>query len=139
MAGRQRDARSSSKAELGDTAAIRAIYGGGGEWREHEPLVDRLRAALFEDFPNVLRESILPDPPIRWPNFEAQIYLKPTAQPKKQRSMSMCGERLDAMEQITQDWLEAGKIESAMALGVLLVFPWDVKAKRGAVSWTCGT
>ena len=118
-----------------DTAAVRAIYAEGGEWGGHQPLVDQLRAALFDDFPNVLRESILPDPPIRGPNCEAQIYLKPTAQPKKQRCMSMCGERLGAMEQITQDWLEAGKIESCNGPWSSPCFPVgrEGKAWRGVV------
>ena len=66
----------------GNAPIVRAIYAEGGEWGEHQPLVDRLRRALFEDFPDVSRESIHPDPPARGPNREAKIFLKPNAQPK---------------------------------------------------------
>ena len=46
-----------------DTVTVRAIYAEGRESGEDQPLVDLLRAALFEDFPTLLRESTLPDPP----------------------------------------------------------------------------
>ena len=92
---------------------IRTIATAEGEWGEHQTLVESLRKALFADYPDVLANEIKPNPPIRGEHCEGGIFLQPDSKPKKQRHMHMNGERLTALEEITDDWLEAQKIEPA--------------------------
>ena len=33
------------------TTTVKTVYAEGGEWGEHQPLVDSLRGKLFADFP----------------------------------------------------------------------------------------
>jgi hypothetical protein len=82
------------------------------EWGEHQALVDELRAKLHEDYDNiVLGEEIFPDPPHRGPHCTAHIFLKPGAQPKKQKQILLQGERRDAMIVIAQNWLNKLRTE----------------------------
>ena len=93
-----------------------------GEWGEHESLVKELREALHSDYDGVVfRNSVFPNPPIRGPHCEAQIFLKPGAQPKKQRAIPLFGERLEAMTEIAHEWLSSQKTEPGRVHGALQV------------------
>ena len=94
-----------------DLVRVRTIVSSEGEWGEHQPLVEGLRKALHQDYPDVLADEIQPNPPVRGDKCEARIYLKEGANPRKMRLMQMNGERRDATEKITDDWLKADKIE----------------------------
>ena len=90
---------------------------------------------MFSDYPDVLADEIKPDPSIRGEHCEGRIFLKPNAKPKKQRHMHMNGERLKAMEEITDDWLKAKKIEPANGPWSSPCFPVERlgKAWRGVI------
>ena len=90
---------------------VRTIVSTDGEWSENQPLVDALRKAIFQDYPDVLTDEIKPNPPVRGDKCEARIYLKEGATPKKMRLMQLNGERREATEKITDDWLKSKKIE----------------------------
>jgi hypothetical protein len=82
------------------------------EWGELQALVDELRAKLHEDYDNVvLGEEIFPNPPHRGPHCTAHIFLKPGAQPKKQKQILLQGERRDALIVIAQNWLNKLRTE----------------------------
>jgi hypothetical protein len=73
------------------------------EWGENQALVDELRAKLHADYDGVvLCDEALPDPPVRGPHCEAQINLKPGAEPKKQKPILLQGERREAMIDIAK-------------------------------------
>ena len=101
------------------------------EWGENQPLVDELRAKLLKDFGGtVLRTEVLTDPPIRGPNCEAKIYLKPGAQPKKQKGILLQGERADAMRDIASEWLQHKKTESGFGPWSSPAFPVKKKSNK---------
>jgi hypothetical protein len=101
----------SEKNEAHEVGVI-STYSEANEWGEFQPLVNELRRKISEDYKDVVfGEEVKPNPPVRGPHCEARIFLKPGAQPKKQRTMQLMGERLEAMEAITKEWLRQGKVE----------------------------
>ena len=83
------------------------------EWGEHQPLVDELRDKLHKDYDGVvLCDEALPDPPDRGPHCTARIFLKPGAEPKKQKQIFLQGERREAVQEIAGNWLKGKRTES---------------------------
>ena len=69
----------------------------------------------------VLREEVIPDPPVRGKYGYAKILLKPDAVPQRQKPFNMHGERNEAMKTITNQWNSAKFIEKP----------------TGPVEWVC--
>jgi hypothetical protein len=57
-------------------------------------------------------------PPVRGPFGEAEIKLKPGAKPVKQRMFHITGERREAWEKLTDEVIQAGKVEPGQG-------PWN--------------
>ena len=69
--------------------------------------IENLSAAIFRDHEGVvLRDDIVPDPPVRGPFGYAYIPLKPDAKPCKQKPFTLHGERQEAYKKVVQGWLE---------------------------------
>ncbi len=93
-----------NKTEEMTVARVITSYSCDSELGEHQTLVDILRDKLHEDYDNiVLMEEIFPDPPLRGPHSTAHIFLKPGAQPKKQKQILLQGERRDSMIEIARN------------------------------------
>ena len=85
------------------------------EWGEHQELVNSLRADILKEFTGTaLAEVFQQDPPVRGKTCAGRITLKAGARAKKQRMMSMQGERLEALKEITKKWLKAKKVTLGM-------------------------
>ena len=67
--------------------------------------------------------------PIRGPNCEAKIHLKMGAEAKAQKQIRLQGERLDAMREIAEGWVEKGRAESCSSNQRHPNFP--IKKKNG--------
>jgi hypothetical protein len=77
------------------------------DWGEHQPLVEEFCAKLHEDYDNiVIGEETFLETPHTCQHCTARIFLKPGAQPKKQKQILLQGERRDAMIEIAQNWFE---------------------------------
>ena len=61
----------------------------------------------------VFRSSVFPDPPVRGLYGYAFIPLKEGAKPTRQKPFFMHGERKEALEKITQEWIDMKFIEPA--------------------------
>jgi hypothetical protein len=59
----------------------------------------------------VLRDEVLPNPPVRGMYGYAYIPLKEDAEAKRQKPFYVHGERQEAMKKITQDWVDKKFIE----------------------------
>jgi hypothetical protein len=102
------------------------------EWGENQALVDELRAKLHADYDGVvLCDEALPDPPVRGPHCEARIYLKPGAEPKKQKPILLQGERREAIIDIAKKWLKGRRTESCEGPWSSPAFPVRKKPKNG--------
>ena len=74
--------------------------------------VEKLNAALFEEFGNTSLSGVCPvNPPVRGPYGEAEIWLKPDAQPVSVPPYRFAGERREAHARLIEEILQAGKIE----------------------------
>ena len=87
-----------------------------------EAWVEEYRKKIHETYDGiVLREEVIPDPPVRGKYGYAKILLKPDAVPQRQKPFSMHGERNEAMKTITKQWESAKFIEKP----------------TGPVEWVC--
>jgi hypothetical protein len=96
----------------------------------------------------VFRSTVYPDPPVRGPYGYAFIPLKEGATPTRQKPFFMHGERKEALEKITQDWINMKFIEPATTKNSEWLsqtfpvpkkspdFPWGVVDMRGPNSQT---
>ncbi|EPS64205.1 hypothetical protein M569_10576 [Genlisea aurea] len=67
-----------------------------------EERVEELRRRIFEDFEGKVLDVQVPrDPPSRGPFGTAHIYLKPGAQPTRQKVYTMFGEKQEAHKKVT--------------------------------------
>ena len=90
---------------------VRAFQARGVEETEEER-VEELRKKIFADYEGKVLDNRVPrDPPNRGPFGTAHIYLKPGAQPTRQKVYTMFGEKLEAHKQVTKKWIENGYIE----------------------------
>ncbi len=79
---------------------------------ERERRIAEYIRKIHEDYDGkVLVRELPPDPPIRGMYGEAYILLKEGAIPQRQKSFFMHGERKEAMQKITEDWLSKQFIE----------------------------
>ena len=79
---------------------------------------------------------MFPDPPVRGDYGYAVIPLKEGAEPTRQKPFFMHGERKDALEKITEDWIQMKFIEPATAKNsewLSQTFP--VPKKSGDFPW----
>ena len=82
------------------------------EGKVESNLAKQLRQKLLEEYADtVFRPQIYRDPPERVLGGINTIKLKENAQPVYQQPFQMAGERRKAMEEIVQQWIDAGKIE----------------------------
>ena len=73
--------------------------------QSNEERLEKYRDKIHEDFDGkVLRDEVIPDPPVRGPYGYAKILLKDGAIPQRQKPFFMHGERNEAMKQIAADW-----------------------------------
>eukprot|EP00667_Euglena_gracilis_P000113 EG_transcript_113 len=94
----------------------RMIIAREGEDKKEDERVVKLREQVLEDYRGtVFRSSPFPDPPERGQYGYAYIPLKEGAKPTRQKPFFMHGERKEALEKITQDWLDKKYIEPATA------------------------
>ena len=74
--------------------------------------LEELRRKIHEDFDGTaLRDEVFPNPPVRGKYGYATIPLEENAEPVRQKTFHMYGERKEAMEKITQDWIAKEFIE----------------------------
>jgi hypothetical protein len=85
----------------------------GEDGEEVEKVAEFRRRVLSDYEGTVFRSAPLPDPPVRGPLGYAQISLKEGAKPIRQKPFFLHGERKEALEKITQDWLDKKFIEPA--------------------------
>jgi len=90
---------------------VRAFQARTAEETE-EDRVEELRKKIYEDYEGSVLDTKVPrDPPSRGPFGTAHIYLKPGAQPTRQKVYTMFGEKLEAHTKVTQEWVDNGYIE----------------------------
>jgi hypothetical protein len=83
------------------------------------PLAEQLRKALLDEFgATSLSGKYLPNPPVRGPFGEAEIWLKPDAVPVSQRPFALNGERREAFRELVAKARAAGKLEDGRG-------PWN--------------
>ena len=81
---------------------------------EYKEKISKLRESAFEEFNGtVFRSSVFPNPPVRGLYGYAYIPLKEGARPTRQKPFFLQGERKEALEKITQDWIDMKFIEPA--------------------------
>lgn len=108
---------------LVEEANIASIKG-GPEARETvtNPLAQELRQKLIDEFKDTaLSGKYLPNPPVRGPFGEAEIWLKPDAKPVSQPPFQLTGERRQALAELVEKAREMGKLESGKG-------PWNTPA-----------
>jgi hypothetical protein len=70
-------------------------------------LVEELHTKIHKDYDGVvLRDQVIPNPPVRGPNGYANITLKEGAVPQRQKPFRQHGEKHDALVKISQGWLD---------------------------------
>ena len=90
----------------------RTIIAREGVSPETEEKISAYREAIRKDYEGtVLRSTVFPDPPERGRFGYAYIPLKEGAVPVRQKPFFMHGERREALDKITQNWLEMKFIE----------------------------
>ena len=102
------------------------------------PLANELRAAILADYDGkVFRDRVWGNPPVRGPHGAARIYLKPGAKPVCGRTISLSGERLEAMRELEREWKADGKLEPGRSSWRAAAFPIRKKAGkwRGVVDY----
>jgi len=72
--------------------------------KDEPPEFESLREKVIADFPEVFRNSLFPEPPVRGLYGYATIELKPDAVPQRQKSFTMHGVRGEVYKKIVQDW-----------------------------------
>ena len=101
-----------------------SIVKGGPETREaaESPLAGQLRQALLDEFGQTsLSGKYVPNPPVRGPFGEAEIWLKPDAKPVSVPPYQMTGERRQALIDLVEKARQTGKLESGKG-------PWNTPA-----------
>ena len=95
------------------TASIRPLRGTVESTEPAEGArIEELKAQLFTEFGDSSLSGICPrDPPVRGPYGEAEIWLKPDAQPVSMPQFRLQGERREAHAQLVDDVLKSGKVE----------------------------
>ena len=79
-------------------------------WDEQK--LEKLREKIHQDFDGTaLREEVFPDPPVRGLYGYAFIPLQENAIPVREKPFQMYGERKEALEKITQEWIDRKFIE----------------------------
>ena len=109
--------------EQEEESRVAAIKGGpeGRESAEH-PLAEQLRQKLLEEFgESSLSGKYVPNPPVRGPDGEAQIWLKPDAKPVSVPPFQLTGERRQALSELVERARETGKLEDGRG-------PWNTPA-----------
>ena len=109
---------------------------GGGE-SNVDDRVEKLKEAIHAEFDGtVFRNSVFPDPPVRGDYGYAVIPLKEGAVPTRQKPFFMHGERREALEKITQEWIDMKFIEPATSKNTeWLSQTFPVPKKSGDFPW----
>jgi hypothetical protein len=106
---------------------------------EDDAKVAELRKRVFSDFDGtVFRSAPYPDPPVRGLYGYAYIPLKEGAKPVRQKPFFLHGERKEALEKVTEDWIGKKFIEPATTKNsewLSQTFPAPVNL-RGGGWWT---
>ena len=96
------------------------LAAGGLEGEE----VEKKRATIFRDYANTVFTTVMPKVrPVRGPFGEANIVLKPGAQPVKQRPFHLLGERREALERLIEGLEKEGKLEDGVSAWSSPAFP----------------
>ena len=92
----------------------RMIIAREGVTQEEKDRIEAYKEAIIQEYRGtVLRSSVFPDPPERGRYGYAYIPLKEGAEPVRQKPFFMHGERREALEKITQQWIDMKFIEPA--------------------------
>ena len=99
--------------------------------------VTEYRERFLKEFEGtVFRDSVFPDPPVRGQYGYAFIPLKEGAVPTRAKPFFMHGERKEALEKITQEWLDRKFIEPATIKNVeWLSQTFPVPKKSATFPW----
>ena len=106
----------------------------------HQSLIDKLRGDIVKEFgKDVLSGKLHRSPPERGPFGMAHIRLVPGANPKRQRSFKMVGEREEALKKIIEEYIDRGWLEPSFSEwgSPCFVVPKKVKGS-GDWWWTIG-
>ena len=115
--------REIAKRTLEAEKSINQVKGGpeAVEKSEH-PLAKQLRQALLDEFGDTcLSGKYKPNPPVRGPFGEAEIWLKPDVRPVSVPPYQLSGERREALTDLVNKAREMGKIEDGKG-------PWNTPA-----------
>ena len=120
-----------------DQIHIQSIVVARGDCAEKDPLVEELRTKIHTDYDGVvLRDQVIPNPPVRGPNGYANITLKEGAVPQRQKPFRQHGEKHDALVKISQGWLDNEFAEkSHEPLNEWLSQAFAVPKKSAAFPW----
>ena len=87
-------------------------------------LAETLRNKLIDEFKDSSLSGVYPkEHPVRGPNGEAEIWLKPGARPVSIAPYPMKGERREALSKLVEDCIREGKMEPGKSAWNLPVFP----------------
>ena len=90
---------------------------------EHVDAIQARERILARFSPTVMSGVYQPNPQIRGPHGEAEIWIKDGAIPVGRRSFRLGGERLEAHTKLIADCVDQGKIELAVSSWNLPSFP----------------
>ena len=97
-----------------DQLYVQSVVVARGDCAENEPRVEMLRTKIHEDYDGVvLRDEVIPNPPVRGPNGYAYIPLKEGAIPQRQKPFTQHGEKHDAMVKIARGWIDSEYVEKS--------------------------
>ena len=116
-----------------------AAVKGGPEGREASgnPLAAQLRQALIEEFGKTsLSGEYLPNPPVRGPDGEAQIWLKPGATPVSMPPYQLTRERRNALTELVDGARASGKLEDGRGPWNTPAFPVPKKRRLDYTGWS---
>ena len=102
----------SNLSNVGEVCKVNAFITTHGDCAEEDSAVEELRRKIHEDFDGtVLRDEIIPDPPVRGRYGYAYIPLKDDAVPQRRKLYFQHGERKEAMSTLVSEWAERKFIE----------------------------
>ena len=100
-----------------DQLHVQTVVVAKGDSAEENPFVEELRKKVHLEYDGVvLRNEVIPDPPVRGLHGNAFITLKEGAVPQRSKPFRQFGEKHDALVKITQGWIDNKYIERATDL-----------------------
>ena len=96
----------------GEENQVRSLISSPGDWPGGSQETDKYREAIHRDYDGtVLREDVLPNPPVRGQYGYAYLPLKDGAVPQRQKPFTQQGEAKEAMVKMVAEWADKTFIE----------------------------